>query len=315
MARLTSDEQQRYLKMEAVLSERVIGQKEAVSAISRSLRSALAGMKAVNRPIGVFLFIGPSGVGKTKLAKELALFLYGTEEALIRFDMNEYQEKHAVSNLIGASRGYVDSEKGGKFTESLRRRPYSVVLLDEIEKAHPDILNLFLSVFDDGRATDSSGRVIDCANAIFILTSNFDTDIPESNIGFNKYKPVNLREMAGSFLKPELINRISEIVRFQPLGRPELSRILEQILTAKIAGFRTAQQIMVQIDNSVKTFILDQDYDPGMGARPLERAVEKILVQPLVDAIFTGSIAAGEVHAVLDQDTVKFIGSDKKGIR
>jgi ATP-dependent Clp protease ATP-binding subunit ClpC len=308
-SRLTADEQQRYAQMERVLSSRVIGQEAAVSAVSRSVRAALAGLKAAGRPIGVFLFMGPSGVGKTRLAKELAAFLFENADALIRIDMNEYQAKHSVANLIGAARGYQDSERGGQLSEALRRQPYSVVLLDEIEKAHPDIFNLFLSVFDDGRLTDSLGHVIDCSNAVFVLTSNLGSDQERRPIGFDKKtrtevggrgdsQGAGLRRKAAEFLRPELVNRITEVVNFAPLGRAQLGLILDLVLADKTRGFAEAQGVTVEVDASVKELILAGAFDPSMGARPLERAVEQHLVQPLVDAIFAGRIARGTARLI-----------------
>jgi ATP-dependent Clp protease ATP-binding subunit ClpC len=299
---LGADDRQRFAQIDAELEQSVVGQDAAVAAVSRSVRMALAGMKAANRPIGVFLFCGPSGVGKTKLAKELAVFMFGSTDALIRFDMNEYQDKAAISNLIGSARGYLDSEKGGQFTEALRRKPYSVVLLDEIEKAHPDILNTFLAVFDEGRVSDNYGRAIDCSNALFIMTSNLGANVTWSeNKGQN-----DLRALAAQFLRPELVNRITEVVRFEPLGRFELSLVLEQVLREKLAAFRVAQRLDVMVDDSVKDLILSMEMDPQMGARPLERAVEQLLVQPLVDAVFAGQIKPGAVSATARAGRVAF---------
>jgi ATP-dependent Clp protease ATP-binding subunit ClpC len=300
VGRLTVDEQQRYAQMEAALGERVIGQQRAVATVSRSVRAALAGMKPPNRPVGVFLFMGPSGVGKTRLAKELAAFLFDGSEALIRFDMNEYQDKHAASNLIGSPRGYVGSEQGGALTEAMRRRPYSVVLLDEIEKAHPDILNLFLSVFDDGRITDNLGRVVDCSNALFILTSN----IGLGEIDLAEIDPNQLRLLASRFLRPELVNRITEVVAFKPLGFDELARILDLILMEKTEVFRKTHNITVNVDEKAKHMIIETGFDPQMGARPLERAIEQLIVQPLVDALFAGRIKPGEVLATARGDQI-----------
>jgi ATP-dependent Clp protease ATP-binding subunit ClpC len=303
--RLSSDEQKRYAQMEATIGKRVIGQDTALKAVSRSLRAALAGMKEPNRPIGVFFFMGPSGVGKTQLAKELARFLFNTPDALIRFDMSEYQEKHTVSNLIGAARGYIGSEQGGLLTEALRRKPYSVVLLDEIEKAHPDVFNIFLSVFDDGRITDNFGRVVDCSNAVFILSSNIDI-IKEKKIGFSASESSNLRAEVAQFLRPELVNRITDIIRFEPLGRHELTCILEIILAEKTQRLRSTQNINLKADESAKDLILRTGFDPHMGARPLERAVEQMIIQPLVDAIFAGQIAPGDIHVTAQDDKIVF---------
>ncbi len=302
--RLTSDEQKRYAQMEAVLSQRVIGQEAAVATISRSIRSALIGVKPPHRPIGVFLLAGPSGVGKTKLAKELATFLFDTPDTLVRFDMNEYQEKHTVSNLIGSPRGYVGSEHGGQFTEALRRRPYSVVLLDEIEKAHPDVLNVFLTAFDDGRITDNMGRVVDCANALFLLTSNIRTE--GGGIGFITTKTTDLRTLATEFLRPELVNRFTEVIRFAPLEKQALGQIFDQIVAEKLEELRKSPGISLRVDETVKEIILGTGFDPRTGARPLERAVEQRIVQPLVDALFAGRITHGEVRVTVQDGAIAF---------
>jgi len=299
---LGADDRQRYAQMEVVLEQHVVGQDAAISAVSRSVRTALSGMKTPNRPIGVFLFCGPSGVGKTKLAKELATFLFGTADTLIRFDMNEYQDKSTISNLIGSARGYLDSEQGGQFTEALRRKPYSVVLLDEIEKAHPDILNTFLAVFDDGRITDNQGRVIDCSNAVFILTSNM-------GMGASRVEQVGvegLRALAAQFIRPELVNRITEVILFEPLGPYELELVLDQVLRGKLSAFRISQQLDVTVDNSAKQLMLSGEIDPQMGARPLERIVEQMLVQPLVDAVFAGQVKPGSVTVMAKAGRIVF---------
>lgn len=302
VGKLGADDRQRFAQIEATLEQRVVGQGAAVAVVSRNIRSALAGMKAANRPIGVFLFIGPSGVGKTKLAKELATFLFGDADALIRFDMNEYQDKSTLSNLIGSARGYLNSEQGGQFTEALRRKPYSVVLLDEIEKAHPDILTAFLGVFDDGRIADNQGRVIDCTNAVFILTSNMgmgDGQIAQSGND-------ELRALAAQFMRPELVNRITEVVRFDPLGPYELELVLDQVLRERIEAFRSAQQLILTVDESARKLMLSVEIDPSMGARPLERTVEKMLVQPLVDAVFAGQVKPGHVTATARAGRIAF---------
>ncbi len=294
VGRLGADDRQRFAQIEAALEQRVIGQSAAISAVGRSVRTAMAGMKASNRPIGVFLFVGPSGVGKTKLAKELATFLFGSESALIRFDMNEYQEKSTINNLLGSARGYLGSDQGGAFTEALRRTPYSVVLLDEIEKSHPDILNVFLGVFDDGRITDNQGRAIDCANAVFILTSNMGMDDER----IEQTGSDELRALASKHMRPELVNRITEVVRFDPLGPYELELVLDQVLKEKLAAFYEAQHLEVVVDNSARQLMLSVKFDPKMGARPLERVVEQMLVQPLVDALFAGQVKVGTVTAI-----------------
>lgn len=284
--------------------ELVVCLDRAVAAVSRCLRSALAGLKAPNRPVGVFLFMGPSGVGKTKLAKELTRFLFGTDEALVRFDMSEYQEKYAISNLVGSPRGYIGSEQPGLFSEALRRRPYSVVLLDEIEKAHSDVFNLFLSVFDEGRTTDNQGRMVDCSNAIFILTSNLGV---ERRIGFAGERGEDLRAVAMQFFRPELVNRITEAMQFLPLGRTELALILDQILAEKTAAFQSAQGITLTLEDEAKDFILSRDFDPRMGARPLERVVDQMVVQPLVDAVFSKQVGRGKIRIIPKGGKLAFV--------
>jgi ATP-dependent Clp protease ATP-binding subunit ClpA len=302
LGRLTQSQEHRYARMEETLGERVIGQDEAVRAVSRCVRAALAGLKEANRPIGVFLFVGPSGVGKTHLAKELARFLFGSPEALTRFDMSNYHDKYAVSNLIGAPPGYIGFERGGQFSEALRRRPYGVVLLDEIEKAHPDVYDVFLPVFDDGRIADSHGRVVDCSNAVFILTTN----IRAQQLGFTAAESADLRGVAARFLRPELVNRLTGVIRFSPLGKTELAAILDRLLTEKIARFRESQNLSLTVDQSVKDLILQSGFDASMGARPLERLVEQMFVQPLVDRILGGELIAKGIVIKADGGKIVF---------
>lgn len=306
--RLTSDRRERFARMEQVLSQRVIGQNVSVATVSRSVRAAMAGMKPPNRPIGAFLFVGPSGVGKTRLAKELAAFLFDTPEALIRFDMGEFHDKHTVSNLLGSPRGYIGSDDGGRFSEELRRRPYSVVLLDEIEKAHPDVFDIFLSVFDDGRITDNRGHVVDCSNALFILTSNLTLG---DSIGFGGAES-DLRARVAKFLRPELVNRLTDVVEFEPLGREELALILDQVLFEKSAVFQAEHGITISLDESARDWVLRSDMDPQMGARPLERAVERMIVQPLVDLIFSGQAHNRELLAVEKNGAIIFLTNEER---
>ena len=306
--RLTADRRERFARMEQVLSQRVIGQDAAVATVSRSVRAAMAGMKPPNRPIGAFLFVGPSGVGKTRLAKELAAFLFDTPEALIRFDMGEFHDKHTVSNLLGSPRGYIGSDDGGRFSEELRRRPYSVVLLDEIEKAHPDVFDIFLSVFDDGRITDNRGHVVDCSNALFILTSNLTLG---DSIGFDGTEP-DLRGRVAKFLRPELVNRLTDVVKFEPLGRKGLALILDQILYEKSAVFHAEHGITISLDESARNLVLQTDMDPQMGARPLERAVERMIVLPLVDLIFAGQAHDRELLAVDKDGAIVFLTTEER---
>ena len=290
--RLTEDDRGRFTRMEQVLGAKVIGQDAAVKVVSQRVRAALAGVKATNRPVGVFLFLGPSGVGKTSLAKELASFLFETPEALLRFDMNEYQDANTVANRIGSPRGYIDSDWGGALTESLRRHPYSVVLLDEIEKAHPDVMNIFLAVFDEGRITDNSGRPIDCSNALFVLTSN----IGSGEMDFRTAESDELRMLSERFMRRELVNRITGVIGFQPLERGSLEKILEQIISTKARAFEVEKGLMIEVDQSARRVLLERGYSPDLGARPLERAVDELVVQPLVDAWFANQLRTGPVR-------------------
>ncbi len=325
VSRMTSDEKQRYAQMEDILNARVIGQQPAVTAVSQAIRSALAGMKAPHRPSGVFLFLGPTGVGKTKLAKELANFLFQSPQALLRFDMNEYKESHTISNLIGSPRGYVGSEQGGLLCEALRKRPYSVVLLDEIDKAHPEIMDLFLSIFDDGRLTDNQGRQVDCSNALFIMTSNYG--LAGGRIGFELSgangmpqdmkavirKSEDTRKKALAFLRPELVNRVTEVIEFPPLQRDDFKAIMGIILQERIAEFGATQQMQINltVHDSAKELILDLGYDPKMGARSLERAIEQILIHPLVDVIYNEKNTVMSFTAVAKDNRMVFLTEEE----
>ncbi len=290
--RMSEDDRSRFNRMEQVLSAKVVGQDAAVKALSQRVRSAMAGVKAGNRPVGVFLFLGPSGVGKTSLAKELAHFLFDDPDALLRFDMGEYHEASSLNNLIGSSRGYIGSEHGGALSEGIRRRPYSVVLLDEIEKAHPDVMNVFLGVFDEGRISDNRGRLIDCSNAIFVLTSN----IGAGEVDFRTADADELRTLAERFLRRELVNRISGVIGFQPLGSEQLSKILDQIIEEKTRLFEAEKGLIIEVDQLARRVLLDRGYSPDLGARPLERAVDEWVVQPLVDAWFANRLRTGLVR-------------------
>lgn len=290
--RMSEDDRSRFNRMEQDLSAKVVGQDAAVKALSQRVRAAMAGVKAGNRPVGVFLFLGPSGVGKTSLAKELAHFLFDNPDALLRFDMGEYHEASSVNNLIGSSRGYIGSEHGGALSEGIRRQPYSVVLLDEIEKTHPDVMNIFLGVFDEGRITDNQGRMIDCSNAIFILTSNLGA----GEVNFRTASSDELRTMAERFLRRELINRISDVIGFQPLGNEHMAKILDQIIAEKSRLFAAEKGLKIEVDQLARKVLLDRGYSPDLGARPLERAVDEMLVQPLVDAWFGNRLKTGTVR-------------------
>jgi len=301
VSKLTEGETERLLKMEEVLHQRIIGQTEAVEAISRAIRRTRAGLKNPKRPIGAFIFSGPSGVGKTELAKVLASFYFGSEEALIRVDMSEYMERHSVSKLIGSPPGYVGFQEGGQLTELVRRKPYSVILFDEIEKAHPDTFNVLLQIMEDGRLTDSRGRVIDFKNTILIMTSNIGARAIEkgSSLGFNTGasgsdgRHTKMREMVMDELKqnfrPEFLNRLTEIIVFHQLTRSEIHQIVDLMLEELMGRLKEAS-IVMRFDSSVKDMLARVGYDEKSGARPLRRAIAKHIEDPLSEDLLLGKI-------------------------
>ncbi len=295
--KLEEKETEKLMKIEEVLSQKVVGQDDAIKSIVRALRRSRAGIKDPRRPIGSFMFMGPTGVGKTLLAKVLAEFLFGDENSLIQLDMSEYMEKFNVSRLIGAPPGYVGYEEGGQLTERVRRRPYSVVLLDEIEKAHPDVFNLLLQVLEDGRLTDSFGRRIDFRNTILIMTSNIGVDIikKKGSLGFKAAKEeVPYEEMKNMLLeeskrtfKPEFINRLDEIVVFKPLSKEALKDIVN-IEMSYVNNRLNEQNIQVELDSSAEEFFIKKGFDPLFGARPLKRVIQRFLEDPLAEDIISG---------------------------
>jgi ATP-dependent Clp protease ATP-binding subunit ClpB len=281
VSRLMEGEIEKLVHMEDRLHQRVIGQDEAVEAVSAALRRSRAGLQDPDRPIGTFLFLGPTGVGKTELARALAEFMFDTQDAMVRIDMSEYMEKHSVSRLVGAPPGYVGYEEGGQLTEAVRRRPYGVVLLDEIEKAHPDVFNTLLQVMDDGRLTDGQGRTVSFKNVVLIMTSN----IPGGRAGVE----------AG--FKPEFVNRLDDIVEFASLTREQIGSIVD--LQVAIVLRRVAERdITVVLTDEARTLIGNLGYDPTYGARPLKRVIQKRLVDPLALAILEGRFAAGDTVKV-----------------
>jgi ATP-dependent Clp protease ATP-binding subunit ClpB len=278
VSRLMEGEMAKLVRMEQVLHERVVGQDEAVTAVANAIRRSRAGLSDPHRPIGSFLFLGPTGVGKTELARSLADFLFDDERAMVRIDMSEYQERHAVARLIGAPPGYVGYDEGGQLTEAVRRRPYAVVLLDEIEKAHPDVFNVLLQLLDDGRLTDGQGRTVDFTNAVLIMTSN-------------------LRGDPRDFFKPEFINRIDEIVRFRELSEDDLGHIVE----IQLRGLRdrlAARRVDLEVTDAATAALAHQGYDPSFGARPLKRVIQRELADKLAMLLLDGKIGEGDTVTV-----------------
>ena len=290
LSKMMTSEKQKYVKLENVLHKRIIGQDEAVTVVSDAIRRNKAGLNDPNKPLGSFMFIGPTGVGKTELAKTLADFLFNDEKALTRIDMSEYMEKFSVSRLIGAPPGYVGYDEGGQLTEAVRRRPYSVILFDEVEKAHPDVFNVLLQVLDDGRLTDSQGRVVDFKNTIIIMTSNLGSDLILEN---GDKSPEELKSKIDVLLKstfrPEFLNRIDEIVMFKKLGKEVISGIVKLQLE-RVAKRLEGKRIKLDFDESSISFLCEKGYDPAFGARPVKRAVQSYLENPLAKEILNGNI-------------------------
>jgi len=310
--KLVSDEKRKLVNMESELHRRIVGQEEAVKTVSRAIRRARSGLKNPNKPIGNFLFLGPTGVGKTELAKTLAEFLFGSENALIRFDMSEYMEKFAVSRLIGSPPGYVGYEEGGQLTETVRRKPYSVILFDEIEKAHPDIFDLLLQIMDEGRLTDSQGHTVDFKNTVIILTSNFGTGLlkdkamgfalGEKEASFEDKKRKLLASLKEIF-KPEFLNRLDDIIVFSPLTLKEMEEIVD-IIMRKIERNVSESNITIKLANPAKEYLARKGYDSDFGARPLNRLIEKEIEDPIAVKILEGELKEGDV-VIVDYNPVR----------
>jgi ATP-dependent Clp protease ATP-binding subunit ClpB len=298
VARMLDDERERLTRLEENLHERVISQDEAVRAVSNAVRRSRAGLQDPNRPVGSFIFLGPTGVGKTETARALAEFLFDDEDALVRLDMSEYGERHAVARLIGAPPGYVGYEEGGQLTEAVRRRPYSVVLFDEIEKAHPDVFNVLLQILDDGRLTDGQGRTVDFRNTVIILTSNIGSSYILEHGGDDwELVEVKVREALQQGFKPEFLNRIDEIVVFQPLSREQLEQIVKLQLD-RLAGFLAEREITLEVTPEARAKIAEVGYDPAFGARPMKRAIQHLVSDPLAMAFLEGEYADGDTIRV-----------------
>ncbi|MDR2159741.1 MAG: AAA family ATPase, partial [Treponema sp.] len=292
VSKMLSGELQKYLDLEKVLEQRVVGQEAAVEAVADAIRRNKAGLSDAARPLGSFLFLGPTGVGKTELAKTLADFLFNDEKALTRIDMSEYGEKHSVSRLIGAPPGYVGYEQGGQLTEAVRRRPYSVILFDEIEKAHPEVFNVFLQILDDGRLTDGQGRVVDFKNVIIVMTSNLGSDLI---LGAKENSDIKtpLLELLKQSFRPEFLNRIDETVIFNRLGKAEIGRIVD-IQIRRLQERLGERKISLSLSAGAKELLAERGYDPLFGARPLKRSIQAELENPLAKAIIAGKIKEGD---------------------
>jgi ATP-dependent Clp protease ATP-binding subunit ClpC len=304
--RLTEEETERLLNMEDNLHNRIIGQHDAITAVSKAIRRTRAGLKDPKRPAGSFIFLGPSGVGKTETAKSLTEFLFGDEDALIQIDMSEYMEKHAVSRLVGSPPGYVGYDEGGQLTEAVRRKPFSVVLFDEIEKAHPDVFNILLQILEDGRLTDAQGRTVDFKNTVIIMTSNLGTaELRKKAIGFSEDDDEmnydKMREKVMESLKkqfrPEFLNRIDEVIVFHELTRDEVKTIVE-LLIERVRTQLESQAIDLALSDGAKTLLADKGYDPELGARPLRRAIQRLLEDPLSERVLQKDFPAGSTVLV-----------------
>ena len=308
VTRLAADETVKLLQMEEALHKRIVGQDEAITAISKAVRRARAGLKDPRRPIGSFIFLGPTGVGKTELVRALAEFMFGSEDALVRLDMSEFRERHAVARLVGAPPGYIGYDEGGQLTEAVRRKTYSAILLDEIEKAHPDVFNMLLQIFDDGHLTDAKGRKVDFRNTIIMMTSNIGSELirKESTIGFvsrvdeakvaqlsyDKMKEKVLEEMKKTF-RPEFLNRIDGVVVFHALSQEHIRQIVE-LLLSQVGEQLKEKDIKLETTDAAKDFLGEKGYDPTFGARPLRRVIEHMVEDPLSEALLEGRFNPGE---------------------
>ena len=314
VSKMLEGERAKLLRMEEELQARVVGQAEALKVVADAIRRSRAGLSDPNRPNGSFLFLGPTGVGKTELTKALANFLFDTDEAMVRIDMSEFMEKHSVARLIGAPPGYVGYEEGGYLTEAVRRKPYSVILLDEVEKAHPDVFNVLLQVLDDGRLTDGQGRTVDFRNTVIIMTSNLGSQMIQEMSGEENYAAMKsaLMEVIGSHFRPEFINRIDDVVVFHPLGREQIRTIASlqiDILRARLQE----RDISLVLTDAALDLLGEAGFDPVYGARPLKRAIQSQLENPLAQEILNGHFGPGDEVQVDAKDGQLFFGPASSG--
>ena len=303
VSKMLEGERDKLMRMEEALHDRVIGQDEAVEAVANAVRRSRAGLSDPNRPNGSFLFLGPTGVGKTELCKSLASFLFDTEEAMVRIDMSEFMEKHSVARLIGAPPGYVGYEEGGYLTEAVRRRPYSVLLLDEVEKAHPDVFNILLQVLEDGRLTDGQGRTVDFRNTVIVMTSNLGSDIIQQKAGEENYEAMksSVMEVVGTHFRPEFINRVDEVVVFHPLAQNQIQGIARIQIDA-LAKRLKDQDMRLELDEAAMELLAEVGYDPVYGARPLKRAIQRMIENPLAQKLLRGDFVPGDTIVASVQD-------------
>jgi ATP-dependent Clp protease ATP-binding subunit ClpB len=308
VSKMLEGEKEKLLQMESVVQERVVGQDEAVTVVANAIRRSRAGLSDPRRPIGSFLFLGPTGVGKTELTKALANFLFDTDDAMVRLDMSEFMEKHSVARLIGAPPGYVGYEEGGYLTEAVRRRPYSVILLDEVEKAHPDVFNVLLQVLDDGRLTDGQGRTVDFRNSVIVMTSNLGSQLIQEMAGEENYDAMKnaIMDVVGSHFRPEFVNRIDDLVVFHPLGREHIRKIVD-IQLGYLHDRLADRDIRIHLSDAARDKLADAGFDPVYGARPLKRAIQQQVENPLAQEILQGHFKPGDIIEVgVDDDRLEF---------
>ncbi len=307
VSKMLEGERDKLLKMESLLHQRVIGQDEAVVAVANAVRRSRAGLSDPNRPSGSFMFLGPTGVGKTELCKALAEFLFDTEEAMVRIDMSEFMEKHSVARLIGAPPGYVGYEEGGYLTEAVRRKPYSVILLDEVEKAHPDVFNILLQVLEDGRLTDSHGRTVDFRNTVIVMTSNLGSARIQELVGDREAQRAAVMDAVGSHFRPEFINRVDEVVIFEPLAREQIAGITE-IQLGRLRQRLSERDLSLELTPEAMDKLIAVGYDPVYGARPLKRAIQRWIENPLAQLILSGSFMPGtSIKGMVEGDDIVFV--------